>query len=217
MRRIDERGHQYGRLRVLSESNPNRRREITWVCRCDCGVVCCVSGRLLREGRTHSCGCLRRERTSAMGQKWRKHGHSLDRKGNPTPTYNSWQGMKQRCLDANAANYDLYGGRGITICSRWLGPQGFQNFLADLGERPAGTSLDRINSDGHYTPENTRWATAKEQGRNRRTTKLNVSKVREIRRLVASGQTQVEVAKKFDVEKSTIHQIVHHLRWRNAA
>ena len=87
-----------------------------------------------------------------------------------TPAYVSWHGMKQRCRDSRHSSYHYYGGRGITVCDRWLEPrgQGFLNFLADLGERPEGTSIDRIDVDGNYEPGNVRWATPSEQNHNRR-------------------------------------------------
>lgn len=90
-------------------------------------------------------------------------GHTW--KGGYSPTYGSWQSMKQRCLNPSADNYARYGGRGITVCQRWL--DSFENFLADMGERPTGATLDRIEGDGNYEPGNVRWATAKQQAANR--------------------------------------------------
>ena len=96
-----------------------------------------------------------------------KHGHSL-KNGKPTPTYYSWRCMKERCGNPNNKYYSYYGGRGIRVCDRWMD---FANFLADLGERPEGLTLDRINSDGNYEPGNCRWVTMKEQAQNRRRSK----------------------------------------------
>lgn len=91
-----------------------------------------------------------------------RHGHSSKR----SPTYISWLGMRSRCLNSNSPKWPNYGGRGITICERWK--HSFENFLADMGERPQGKTLDRLSPDGHYEPENCRWATPKEQAETRR-------------------------------------------------
>jgi len=108
-----------------------------------------------------SCGCEKREQTI---QRFTKHGHSSN--GILTRTYNSWRKMKERCLNFEAINFDDYGGRGITVCERWMQ---FENFLADMGERPEGKTLDRYpDNDGNYEPGNVRWATPKEQYANRR-------------------------------------------------
>ena len=104
-------------------------------------------------------------RTAEMG--YRRHGHA-DAKCGCSPTYKSFRSMKDRCTNPNAQNYPRYGGRGIMVCGRWSGLRGFLPFLEDMGERPEGTTLDRVDTSGNYEPSNCRWATAKQQARNRR-------------------------------------------------
>jgi len=118
-----------------------------------------VRGTTLRNGMTRSCGCLA---TELKRERATTHGHATTR---TTPTYNSWAQISQRCENKNNAAFNNYGGRGITVCARW---RVFENFLADMGERPLGCSLDRVNNDGNYEPVNCRWATRLEQARNRR-------------------------------------------------
>lgn len=134
-----------------------------FLCRCDCGTERGVRNNHLRSGKSRSCGCLKSAHISESRQ---RHGHA--RHGKEHPLYKVWTTMRQRCDYPKAKGYERYGGRGITVCERWDGPDGFPNFLADMGERPDGLSLDRRDNDGNYEPSNCRWATASEQQRNTR-------------------------------------------------
>lgn len=126
-----------------------------------------------------------------------------------TPTYNSWKTMIQRCTNPKVHNYQYWGGRGITVCERW---KDFENFLEDMGVRPSGTTLDRINTDGNYEPGNCRWATDVQQARGRSNAKLTEADVVRIREI--SGRTQASIAEEFGVHQSTVSDIRSGRRWQ---
>ncbi len=155
-------GQRFGRLIVLAYVGPSSEGAI-WSCRCDCGKELSVRGKSLRTGNTRSCGCLFLE-SLIVNPRALKHGQC--------PEWQSWASMIRRCHEAGATGFKNYGGRGISVCDRWRGPDGFTHFLADLGNRPLGHELDRKDNDGNYCPENCRWATSKEQAQNRRDTVL---------------------------------------------
>ncbi len=151
-------GSQFGFLTVLERTESPLRAQTKWLCRCVCGVEKSIYATHLRSGNIVSCGCKLLEL-----QRIAKTTHGLSK----SRIRNSYQTMKQRCLNPNAPDYPRYGGRGIKICGRWLAKDGFLNFMADMGERPEGYSLDRLNNDGDYTPENCVWSTSKMQIANR--------------------------------------------------
>lgn len=180
---IDLTGRRFGRLLVVSKapaSTAFANTSARWECRCDCGSAVVVFSAALRRGATKSCGCLDLEVKT-------KHGMY------GTPTYRSWRSMIDRCANPRTPNYHLYGGRGIAVCAEW---ESFELFLRDMGERPKGTSLDRIDSDGPYSPENCRWATANQQQRNKRNNHL----------LTVDGETRciAEWAEITGIQKVTI-------------
>ncbi len=149
--RIELAGQKFGSLTATHYAGNN-----AWECICDCGVTKVIPSIALRRGLVKSCGCKRGEMISAH-----RTTHGMSR----TPTYETWCKMIARCTKKNAVQYKYYGGRGITVCDRWLS---FENFLTDMGVRPEGTSLDRIDNDGNYEPDNCRWATQTEQCNNTR-------------------------------------------------
>ena len=137
-----------------------------WLCRCECGTEKRVYQNSLVRALSRSCGCLIGE-TAAANQY--RHGH--DRRGKTSRTYNIWASMKQRCLDPGCRSYKRYGGRGIKVCTEWVGS--FERFLSDMGECPGqGYSIERRDNEKGYEPGNCRWTTAKEQARNRRTSRM---------------------------------------------
>lgn len=158
MSRIDDlSGKKFNMLYVIKDSGKrSKSRGVYWVCRCNCGNIKLVEGRLLKTGNTKSCGCYHK---SLEWQTSKKHGMSQ------TPTYRSWNSMIQRCRDEQNASYKNYGAKGIYVCDRW---KIFENFLQDMGERPKNKTLDRINSSLGYSAENCRWANSKLQSANKK-------------------------------------------------
>jgi len=145
---VDITGKTYTRLVVLNRVFPPNKKGSFWLCKCICGKQITVRVADLNNGHTKSCGCLHKEKTSQANF---KHGHS-GKKG----AYKTWKEMKSRCYNPKSTSWRFYGARGIKVCERWL--HSFENFLADMGEKPSSEhSIDRIDSGGNYEPSNCRW------------------------------------------------------------
>lgn len=154
---IDLTGMKYGRLTVV-EFDRLQNHKTYWKCACDCGLTVIATGNNLRSGNTSSCGCLRRETTRQRGISNTKHGESHAHR---TRLYSIWNGMRQRCENPNRAAYKLYGGKGVSVCDEWKDYQKFKAW-AEANGYADNLSIDRIDSNGNYCPENCRWITLSE-------------------------------------------------------
>lgn len=151
-------GYVFGRLTVIAPTDRRVGKYVVWRCTCECGAEHSVSAGSLHNGSSRSCGCLRRDVATTSNT---THG------ANRTRGHQSWIQMLNRCRNPRATGFEHWGGRGITVCERWLR---FENFLADMGPRPKGLSLERLDNNKNYEPGNCKWATRTEQCRNRSTT-----------------------------------------------
>lgn len=199
MRKYNLAGRRFGRLLVLYECDWRKNEHILWHCRCDCGNEVDVVCGNLTSGHTKSCGCYSRECTVE-----RSTIHGMNRRGERHPIHHTWQDMLQRCENPNNSSYHRYGGRGITVCDEWHNPVVFADWaLANNWEK--GLQLDRIDNNGNYEPSNCRWATRKEQARNRRNNSL----------ITFNGKTQTmaEWAEETGIKIGTLWARINQTHW----
>lgn len=195
MKLIDLAGTKFGDWTVVSRA-ASQAGQTRWLCVCKCGEQRSVSAINLRSGRTTGCGRHRQPKV--------KHGAC------GTRAYAIWAGMIQRCNNKSRNSYKNYGGRGITVCERWLS---FENFLQDMGHPPEGQSIERKDNDQGYSPENCVWATDTVQARNSRNAKLSQGEVDRIRGSLGTGRRVADLAKEFRVSESLIRAIRDNKAW----
>lgn len=203
MQLIDITGQRFGQLTVLGYLGAKK-----WECQCECGGAAVCLGSNLKRGNSTSCGC----RLNGVLRK-RNETHGLSRH----PNYAIWCDMLGRCGNPNRKSFKNYGARGIEVCDRWRygegGMTGFECFLADVGSRPRGKSLDRVDNDRGYSPDNCRWASSAEQSRNRRNVRLSEDAAAAIRTAIAEGVSQADLAREYGVSKYLIHDIRRGKSW----
>jgi len=184
----DLEGRRFGRLVVLGKEG-YRNKNLCYLCRCDCGEEKIINGYSLLKGDTRSCGCLHIETNKKL---------SITHGATDTKEYIVWESMRARCRNQNRQDFKNYGGRGIKVCDRWL--NSFEDFIEDMGFCPEGLTIERIDNDGNYSPENCRWGTRKEQALNRRSNRVLVYR--------GISKTVSEWAEMLNVERGAI---VHRL------
>lgn len=190
-----EPGQRFERLVAVRIVEKDKHRQNVWLCQCDCGSMCVTTTNRLSQGKTRSCGCLKAEGNN------KKHGMCYSR-------INSvYRKMKERCLNEKNPRYKDYGGRGINVCSEWMGKDGFKNFVAWAMANGYSDELtiDRIDNDGGYSPKNCRWADRRVQGRNTRRSHL----------ITIGGETKTlaEWSELSGIPYSTLMQRINKLKW----
>jgi hypothetical protein len=189
--------HRFGRLIAVRPTGEKRWRVNLWLCLCDCGKEHIAAVNSLKSGLVKSCGCLLRETAK---KKATQHG------GYGSLTYKSWDAMIQRCTNPNSTAFKNYGAKGVQVCKHW---RQYKNFAKDMGDRPIGTSLDRVDPSGNYEPSNCRWATRITQARNKRTTTLTYEQAQQIREMYLQGAGPKLISKTLKVTINQVGSVVY--------
>ncbi len=199
-------GQTFGRLTVIEVTGVNARGQAVVLCKCECGNEWRGALHSLKSGITKSCGCFRREFTTAKNT---THGQSFSKE------HRAWTHIKTRTTNPNCNEWHNYGGRGVRMCAEWSAS--FESFLAHVGPAPsADHSIDRFpNKDGNYEPGNVRWATDLEQNQNRRDNVLSPELVRDIRALKSEGTTNRAIARWLNIKLSTVESVTYGRAWPN--
>lgn len=191
-------GQRFERLTAIAPTGEKRWGVYLWRCVCECGSETIAASNSLRSGTVRSCGCLARQAASAANT---KHGYF------GTPTYRSWDTLIQRCTNPASTNFPRYGARGIRVCDRWLK---FEHFLADMGERPLGLSIERRDNEKGYEPGNCVWATAREQRMNQRRPTLTMQQAAEIREMRAkTGRGPKAISDALGVSRAAVSGVLY--------
>lgn len=187
-------GQKFARLVVTKRNGKDKNNHVLWLCLCNCGKEVVVQSSHLITGHTQSCGCLTKEGNNT------KHKHTIN--GKPSKIYQIWANIIQRCNNHKSYNYSNYGGRGITVCKRWMK---FPNFLKDMPGRKPGLQIDRIDNNKGYCKSNCRWATRKQQARNRRNNHL----------ATYNGRTQCLItwAEEFSISYHILWKRIYRYKW----
>jgi hypothetical protein len=187
----------FGRLTAIEPTGEKRWGVYLWRCKCECGKEAVVAGNSLRSGLVRSCGCLLSETARKKSLKHGLYG---------SPEYTSWDSMLQRCNNQKSTSYPRYGACGISVCAQWLD---FSTFLSDMGPRPKGMSLDRINPFGNYEPSNCRWADNLTQSRNKKKKVTTFAQAQEARNRYSKGESPKKIREELGITEGSINGILY--------
>lgn len=205
---IDISGQRFGRLTVVKRSHVDKDNFVRWECLCDCGNTYFGRSYELRKGTVRSCGCLESENRNNIAN---KSIHGLSK----LPIYKVWKSIKSRCYRKTDKRYFRYGGRGISVCEEWVNdPESFI-LWANANGYKEGLSIDRINNNGNYSPDNCRFTTTAKNNRNSSNTHLTEPDIDIIKSLYSGGMMQIFIARMFGISQQTVSKIVNNKTWKD--